>query len=81
MDSNRAASNPADSKELQGTGQKETLFFFFMFSLFKIFILFNYFSLRWVFIAMHKIFSSCSCQGLLSRCSVRASHCSGFSCC
>ena len=80
MDSNQAASNPADSKELQGTVQKETLFFF-MFSLFKIFILFNYFPLRWVFIAMHEIFSSCWRQGLLSRCGVRASHCSGFYCC
>ena len=34
----------------------------------------------WVFIAA-QVFSSCSKQGLLSSCAVRASHRSGFSCC
>ena len=38
-----------------------------------IFILFIYFWLCWVLV-------NCSKQGLLSRCSVRASHCSGYSC-
>ena len=66
------------SKELY---KRRLYLFFFMFSLFKIVILCNYFSLRWVFIAMHKVFSSGSHQGLLCSCGVRASHCSGFSCC
>ena len=36
--------------------------------------------LRWVFVAA-RAFSSCSKQGLLSSCGVRASCCSSFSCC
>ena len=30
---------------------------------------------------LHRLFSSCSEQGLLSSCGVRASHFDGFSCC
>ena len=30
---------------------------------------------------LHWVFSSCGEQGLLSNCSVQASHCGGFSCC
>ena len=66
------------SKELH---KRRPYFYFVMSSLFKIVILCDYFSLRWVFIAMHKVFSSGSPQGLLCRCGVRPSHCSGFSCC
>ena len=43
-------------------------------------ILFIYFWLCWVFIAL-QVFPSCGEQELLSSCSARASHCSGFSCC
>ena len=38
-----------------------------------------YFGLHWVFAAVWA-FSSCSEWGLLSSCSVPASHCCGFSC-
>ena len=41
--------------------------------------LFIYFWLCWVFAATH-VFSSCSKQGLLSRCGARVSPCCGFSC-
>ena len=50
------------SKELH---KRRPYFYFVMSSLFKIVILCDYFSLRWVFIAMHKVFSSGSHQGLL----------------
>ena len=43
-------------------------------------ILFIYFWLCWVFIALN-VFSSCGEQELLSSCSAWASHCGGFSCC
>ena len=36
--------------------------------------------LHWVLVTVLKLFSSCSKQGLLSSCDVRAFHCSGFSC-
>ena len=39
-----------------------------------------YFGRCWVFVAVHRAFSSCSEQGLLSGCGARASHCTGFSC-
>ena len=47
-----------------------------------LFILKNFllFWLCWIFIAMHAFLQLCE-QGLRSRCSVRASHYSGFSCC
>ena len=39
----------------------------------------KYFWLHWVFLAVHRLFTSCGEQGLLSSCGARASHCSGFS--
>ena len=44
-------------------------------------LLFIYFWLCWVFIAVCELFSSCREQELLSSCGVWASHHSGFSCC
>ena len=45
------------------------------------FYLFIYFMfwLCWIFIAAHRLFSTCGEQGLLC-CGLRASHCGGFSC-
>ena len=48
-------------------------FFFFNF-------IFIHFWLCWVFVTVW-LFSSCGQRGLLSTCSVRASHYGGFSCC
>ena len=42
---------------------------------------FSLFWLCWVFIAAHRLCSSCSEQGLLSSHRAEASHCGGFSCC
>ena len=43
-------------------------------------VLFIYFWLRWVFIAVW-VFSSCANQGLLFSSGMWDSHCGGFSCC
>ena len=40
-----------------------------------------YFWLHWVFVAARGLFSSCGERGATLRCSARASHCGGFSCC
>ena len=48
----------------------------FFFNLFNLF----YFWLCWVFIAVHGL-SLVAVSGGYSSCGVRASHCSGFSCC
>ena len=40
-----------------------------------------YFWLHWVFVAVCRLFSSCSEQELLSSWGAKASHCGGFSCC
>ena len=47
--------------------------------LFVVYLLF-YFWLCWVPLAV-QAFSGCGNRGLLSSCSVGASHCGGFSCC
>ena len=39
------------------------------------------FWLCWVFVAVHRFFSSCGKRQLLSSCGVRASRGGGFSCC
>ena len=45
------------------------------------FILFIYFWLHQVFIAVHRLFSSYGEEGLLSSFGAWASHCGGISCC
>ena len=42
---------------------------------------FIYFWMPWVFVALLRLFSSCSERGLPSSCGTVASHCNGFSCC
>ena len=46
----------------------------------NLFILFIYFWLRWVFVAACRL-SLVAVSGATLHCRVRASHCSGFSCC
>ena len=47
----------------------------------NLFILFIYFWLCWVFIAAHRLYLWLQRAGVTLCCGVRASHCSGFSCC
>ena len=56
--------------------------FLYSFSLSLFFLLCLFiFCLHWVFVALHRLFSGCSEQGLLSSYGVWAFHCSDFSCC
>ena len=57
------------------------LFVGVFFVLINLFIYLLNFWLRWVFIAAHRLFSTCGERGATLHCSVQASHCGGFSRC